>query len=140
MKPNLKSIVVCFIAAPIAAIGLFAGAESTGLNPDAPDESQSGFHDRGSQGMGQGQGRPERGHPLMALADIDRDGLLLAVEIQALPQQLLAFDGNGDGALDEQELREAIPPPPHEGRQGPMGPPRGDRSDGGPGGFPYRGE
>jgi len=67
----------------------------------------------------------------------------LAVEIQALPQQLLAFDGNGDGALDEQELREAIPPPPpppHEGRQGPMGPPRGDRSDGGPGGFPYRGE
>lgn len=138
MQPNLKSIVVCFIAAPIAAIGLFAGAESAGLKPDTPEKPQGGFYDRGSQG----KGRPERGHPLLELVDVDRDGLLSAAEIQALPQQLLAFDDNGDGALDERELHEAMPPPPppREGRERPMGPPHGGRSDGGPGGSRYRGE
>jgi len=138
MEPNLKSIVVCFIAAPIAAIGLFAGAESVGLKPGGPGKLQGGFHDHGSQG----QGRPERGHPLMALGDIDGDGSLSAAEIQALPRQLLAFDENGDGALDEQELREAMPPPapPSDRGPGPMGPPRGGRSDAADGGFPDRGE
>ena len=138
MKPNFKSIVVCFITAPLATLALFAGAGSAGLEPRASAESVDRFQDRDSRGRGQA----DRGHPLLDLMDLDQNGVLSAAEIQAMPKRLFAFDSNGDGVLDGAELREAMPPPP---------PPRGDRGEGmgplpggrpemGPGGFPFRGE
>lgn len=138
MKPNFKSIVVCFIAAPLATIALFAGAGSAGLEPRAGEESVDRFQDRDSQG----RGRSDRGHPLLELMDYDQDGVLSAAEIQAMPKLLLAFDDNGDGMLDGAELREAMPPPPppRGRRDDGMGPPPGGRADKGPGGFPFRGE
>jgi hypothetical protein len=140
MKLNLKSIVVCFIAAPLATIALFAGAGSAGLEPNANREPVDQFQDRDSQGRGQ----RDRGHPLLDLMDIDQNGVLSSAEIQAMPETLLAFDSNGDGALDGTELQEAMPPPPPRpprgGRGDGMGPPREGRSDMGPGGFPFRGE
>ena len=137
MKPDLKTILVCFIAAPLAAIGLWAAADSAGLSPA---EQGSQFDD--PQSRGRGEGPPERGHPMLRLLDGDGDGVLSAVEIQAMPRVMLAFDDNGDGALDENELHAAMPPPPpppREGRGGRMGPPPEGRGDRVPGGFPFRG-
>lgn len=140
MKPNLKSVVVCFIAAPLATLALFAGADSAGLEPDANSGSAPRFEDQDSRGRGERE--REREHPLLALGDVDRNGVLSTAEIQAMPKVLLTFDVNGDGILDGDEMREAIPPPPppRGGRGDGMGPPRGGRSEMGPGGFPFRGE
>ncbi|MDB4385549.1 hypothetical protein N9Z12_05815, partial [Opitutaceae bacterium] len=74
-------------------------------------------------------GPPPRGHPLLALFDTDQDGAISAKEIDQAAVILISMDADGDSAVSEDELVQALPPPPGHpmGRQGGrgMGPPPG---------------
>jgi hypothetical protein len=126
MKRSLKNIIVCFIAAPLVAMSSFAASDSAGMPPGTDDLPPRGEFEGPDA---RGQGRPQRGHPLISLADTDGDGRLSSAEIKALPGLLLSFDADNDGVLDQDEMRSAMPPPePPPGRGGDRdGPPRGGR-------------
>jgi hypothetical protein len=62
-----------------------------------------------------GRGGPAfRGHPLVRVMDLDRDGALSATEVSQAPITLGGLDTDGDGALSSAEL--------HPGRGGPRRP------------------
>lgn len=54
---------------------------------------------------------PPRPDPMIALIDADKDGTLSAEEIAAADEAIATLDVNGDGLVDEEELR---PEPPSE--------------------------
>jgi EF hand len=54
---------------------------------------------------GRGPGGMMMMNPLMRALDTDKDGKLSAAEIAAAPAALKTLDKNGDGALDQEELR-----------------------------------
>jgi hypothetical protein len=57
-----------------------------------------------------GRGTPPfRGHPLVRVMDLDRDGALSATEVSQAPITLGGLDSDGDGALSTAELH------PHRG-------------------------
>lgn len=72
-----------------------------------------------------GGGKP-RMSPIVAVLDVNQDGILDATEIANAANALLALDANGDGQLTAEELRPAPPAGgPREGeprRKGPRGP------------------
>ena len=62
-----------------------------------------------------GRGGPAfRGHPLVRVMDLDRDGALSATEVSQAPITLGGLDTDGDGTLSSAEL--------HPGRGGPRRP------------------
>ncbi len=134
MKAHLKNIIICFIAAPLAAIGLYAAAGPNGADSGRVHGPDGEFGGPGARG----EGRPHRGNPLMKIADSDGDGVLSGLEIEGLPAMMLTFDTNGDGALDRDEMEMAMPPPPpprglDDGMGGPPPHARGQGQQGTPG-------
>jgi hypothetical protein len=73
----------------------------------------SAVPDRPAPGRG---APPFRGHPLVRVMDLDRDGALSATEVTQAPITLGGLDTDGDGSLSSAEL--------HPGRGGPRRPDR----------------
>jgi Ca2+-binding EF-hand superfamily protein len=81
------------------------------------DADRDGFLTReevqkATAGMGGGRGGMMM-NPLLRALDTDQDGKLSAAEIAAAPAALKTLDKNGDGMLDQEELR-----PPMRGGRG----------------------
>jgi len=57
------------------------------------------------QGRPVGRGNFNSMDPIMLVLDVDKDGVLSAVEIANAPVQLKTLDANGDGALAADEIR-----------------------------------
>ncbi len=76
----------------------------------------------GPRGPGPGGHRPPP-PPVIAVLDVNRDGILDAGEIANASAALLTLDKNGDGQLTQEELRPPRPPRPD-----------GEANSGGPGG------
>ena len=73
---------------------------------------------------------PDPGHPVVAVLDADRDGMISAEEIGNAAAALQSLDTNGDGNLTPDEL---CPPRPQGVPEGPPGNPimRQDADDDG---------
>ncbi len=78
--------------------------------------------DGGPRGPGMGGHRPPP--PVIAVLDVNRDGVLDAGEIANASAALLTLDKNGDGQLTQEELRPPRPPRPdgEANNDGPGGP------------------
>ena len=79
-----------------------------------------------------GRGAPPfRGHPLVRVMDLDRDGALSATELSQAPITLGGLDTDGDGSLSSAELHPARGGPRRPDR---AGSPAADQRPGRPGG------
>ncbi|GAB5559111.1 MAG: hypothetical protein SynsKO_07580 [Synoicihabitans sp.] len=100
-------------ATTLIMLGLMSGA-LTGLLSAQSDPDPGGW-ERGLSAQGPGDrgmgGPPPGGHPLLALFDTDKDGVISATEINAAAAALHTIDANKDGVLSEDEMVAAVPPP-----------------------------
>jgi hypothetical protein len=87
------------------ALALLAGAVATAREPQGPPGR-----------------RPPPVPPVLAIFDVDRDGVLSEKEIAAAAEALGKLDRNGDGEITMDEMR-----PPKPDGEGPQGPPPGHR-------------
>lgn len=94
--------------------GIFGRADANNDGVLTRDEVQKATAGMGGD-RGRGAGMGMMMNPLLRALDTDKDGKLSAAEIAAAPASLKTLDKNGDGVLDEEELR-----PPMRGR-GPEG-------------------
>ena len=100
----------------LLALGLLTlGATTNLIAQDGPPP------EGGPRGPGLGGHRPPP--PVIAVLDVNRDGVLDAGEIANASAALLTLDKNGDGQLTQEELRPPRPPCPD-----------GEVNNGGPGG------
>ena len=96
---------VALLGTPLILLGVIALASAQSADPDCRRARRAGS----ASGVEAAENRPA--HPLIAVLDLDEDGVLSAEEIDQASSTLRGLDVDGDGSLTAEEL----PGPPRRG-------------------------